>query len=120
MIVRMHQAPALLYEGCEMGFTIWLGPFPLHWRARVEDITPHGFIDRQLSGPFREWNHRHTFVSVSEAETEVVDEIHATLRPHIFWGVVGGAMGLGLPILFAYRTWKTRRLLERWSIPTRP
>jgi hypothetical protein len=28
------------------------------------------------------------------------------------WGVIGLAMWLGLPFLFAFRAWKTRRLLE--------
>lgn len=112
MIVRVHQAPALLHEGSEMDFTIWLGPLPMRWRARIEDVSPRGFTDRQLWGPFREWRHRHTFVPLSEVETEVVDEIHATLRPHIVWGPVGWAMWLGLPALFTYRARKTRRLLE--------
>ncbi len=112
MIVRVHQAPAFLHEGSEMDFTIWLGPLPMRWRARMEDVGPRGFTDCQLLGPFLEWRHRHTFVPLSEAETEVVDEVHAALRPHMFWGPVGLAMWLGLPALFIYRAWKTRRLLE--------
>ena len=36
----------------------------------------------------------------------------ASLKPHPVWGLVGLAMWLGLPLLFAFRGWKTRRLLE--------
>jgi ligand-binding SRPBCC domain-containing protein len=112
LIVRVQQAPALLHEGAEIEFTIWLGPLPMRWQARIEDVSSRGFTDRQLRGPFQEWNHHHAFVPLSEVETEVVDEIHATLRPHGVWGLVGWAMWLGLPALFAYRAWKTRRLLK--------
>jgi hypothetical protein len=47
-----------------------------------------------------------------EGTTEVVDEVEAKLKRHPLWGPVGLAMWLGLPLLFAYRGWKTRRLLE--------
>ncbi len=33
-------------------------------------------------------------------------------RRHWFWRLVGMGMWLNLPILFAYRGWKTRQLLE--------
>ena len=40
------------------------------------------------------------------------DEITLKIRVHPIWGLVGIGMRLGLPILFAYRAWKTKRLLE--------
>jgi len=112
IILRMKHTPATLTEGDEMDFTMWLGPFPLRWFARIEDVSTNGFADRQLRGPFAEWVHRHTFVAVDEQTTDVVDEINLRLRPHPIWWLVGMGMRLGLPILFAYRAWKTRRILK--------
>ena len=112
IVVRMHRTPAVLTEGSEMEFTMWLGVLPLRWWARIEDVSPAGFTDRQVRGPFAEWVHRHSFIAVDEQTTDVVDEITLRLQPHPVWGLIGLGMRLGLPILFAYRAMKTKRLLQ--------
>jgi ligand-binding SRPBCC domain-containing protein len=113
--MRLHQTPRVLSEGDEMSFTLWLGPIPVRWVAEFEDVSASGFVDRQRQGPFRSWQHRHSFVEIAPDVTEVVDEVEAVLRPHLLWGPAGLAMWLGLPLLFAFRGWKTRCLLERES-----
>jgi ligand-binding SRPBCC domain-containing protein len=96
-----------------MEFTLRFGPLPIRWSASIEDITDSGFTDRQLSGPFSEWVHRHIFNQVDDQTTEVLDQITLKLKSHPIWGPIGLAFVLGLPVLFAYRAWKTRRLLEK-------
>jgi len=112
IIVRVHRAPSRMTSGDEMDFTLWAGPLPLRWLARIEDASPAGFTDRQLRGPFAAWAHRHTFVRVTDEITEVVDRVEAQIKRHPFWGPVGLLMWAGLPLLFAFRGWQTRRLLE--------
>lgn len=112
VVVRIQRAPARLNEGDEMEFTLWLGPLPVRWLARIEAVSPNAFTDRQLRGPFRRWVHRHSFLPVDETTTAVVDQVELSLRPHLWWGLIGLGMWLSLPLLFAYRGWKTRRLLE--------
>ena len=112
VIVCVHSAPRMLGEGDRMDFTLWLGPLPLHWIAAIDQVSPHGFVDRQIQGPFASWVHRHHFVALGENETEVVDMVKAELRARGWLSrSVGAVMWLNLPILFAYRAWKTRRLL---------
>lgn len=115
IVVQMHQAPATpsLAEGDEMDFTLWLGPLPLRWLARIEDVTPTGFVDRMVRGPMQRWEHRHRFVATDQTTTEVIDEVECEPRLHPLWGPIGLGMALNLPILFAYRAWQTRRLLAR-------
>jgi ligand-binding SRPBCC domain-containing protein len=113
--VHVHQAPAQLVEGDEMDVTLRVGPISINWLARIEDVSPNGFIDRQLKGPFRRWTHRHTFESINPEKTAVVDEIEFSLRLHPWWGLVGLGMSLTLPLLFAYRGWRTRQLLNATS-----
>lgn len=112
MIVRVHAAPERLGSGDEMDFTLWAGPIPLRWVARIEDVSMNGFVDRQVRGPFAAWAHRHGFVRVDDRTTEVVDEVEAVLKRHPIWWLAGALMWVGMPVLFAYRGWKTRRLLQ--------
>jgi ligand-binding SRPBCC domain-containing protein len=112
VVVRVHSAPPFLQDGDEMAFTLWLGPLPIHWRARIELLPEAGFIDRQMRGPFAKWEHRHTFVQVDAQTTTVIDEVTAEPSRHWFWKLVGLGMWLNMPFLFAFRGWKTRRLLE--------
>jgi ligand-binding SRPBCC domain-containing protein len=112
IVVHVHTAPAKLGEGDHMDFTMWLGPLPVRWLAQIEQVTPTSFVDRQLRGPFASWAHKHTFEPVDAGKTAVIDEVNATLHANWFWKLVGASMWLGLPILFAYRGWKTRQVLE--------
>jgi ligand-binding SRPBCC domain-containing protein len=110
--IRLHSAARQMGDGDEMDFTMWMGPLPVRWVARVEDISSVGFLDRQIHGPFSSWLHRHSFAAVDETTTEIIDEVEARLKPHALWGPIGAAMWIGLPLLFGFRAWKTRRLLE--------
>lgn len=113
ILVRVHQAPAMLKAGDQMDFTMWLGPLPIRWVAQIDDHPDTGFVDRQVRGPFAQWDHRHTFVALAAQETEVIDEVTVQLHEDsVWWQLVGFGMWLGLPLLFAYRAWRTRQLLE--------
>lgn len=112
IIVRVHAAPPQLKSGDQMDFTLWAGPVPIRWVACIEDVSPYGFTDRQLRGPFGAWAHRHEFVRVDDATTDVVDRVEATYKNHLWWGLVGRLMWVGMPTLFAFRANKTRKLLE--------
>lgn len=113
--MRLHGAPERLAAGDEMDFTMWLGPLPVRWVARIEETGPGGFVDRQIRGPFASWLHRHRFEARGAARTLVVDEIEARLRRHPIWGPAGWLLWAGLPPLFAWRAFRTRRLLEAGS-----
>ena len=107
--LQLHHAPEKVGGGDEIDFTMWMGPLPIRWVVHVEDVSPTGFLDRQVRGPFESWAHRHIFAAMEEATTEVIDEVEARLKPHLLWGTVGLAMWIGLPLLFGFRTRKTRR-----------
>jgi ligand-binding SRPBCC domain-containing protein len=112
LIVQLQSAPQTLGDGDRMDFTMWAGPLPVRWEAQIEDVSERGFTDRQLRGPFGEWRHRHSFNPLADDLTEVVDQVEASVQKHVLWGLVGITMWIGLPLLFAYRGWRTRRLLE--------
>ena len=56
-----------------------LPAFTTRWRTRIVDYdTPRGFTDVQLDGPYRRWEHRHSFTRV-EGGTRVDDRIEYEL-----------------------------------------
>lgn len=115
IVVRVHSAPQRLMDGDQMDFTMWLGPFPIRWVAQIEALPQNGFLDRQCTGPFAKWEHRHRFERIDDRTTAVLDEVTAELHDQWFWKSVGFGMWINLPILFAYRGWKTKKILARQS-----
>jgi ligand-binding SRPBCC domain-containing protein len=112
IVVRVHSAPQELKSGDQMDFTLWAGPVPIRWVACIEDASARGFTDRQLYGPFGTWAHWHEFVRIDDQTTDVVDRIEATYKKHLWWGLIGRLMWLGMPALFGFRAQRTRKLLE--------
>ncbi len=107
LIVQFHEAQPL-GEGSRVELTMWAGPVPIRWLAIHENVRlPSGFTDRQEIGPFKAWRHHHKLREVDSKTTEVIDEVSAE-----FGGLVSRLIWLGLPLIFAYRAWITRRLLE--------
>lgn len=110
--VRIKAAQDYPDNGDQMAFSLMIGPIEIPWVARFEGVSPTGFTDRQIEGPFREWVHRHEFVVIGDGLTEVVDKVEVHLKRHLIWGPLGFLMWLGMPFLFTFRSWKTRRLLD--------
>lgn len=111
LAVILHHSPPILNEGDTMDFSLKFGPFSIRWLAQIESVTSAGFTDRQLRGPFAEWVHQHKFSAVDDNTTDVIDEITMRLSRDPIRFLLGLGMRLGLPLLFAFRAWKTRRLL---------
>ena len=113
IIAQIHYVEPLA-ENSVAEFTLWFGPLPIRWMAVHTAVDMlHGFTDVQQQGPLKSWAHTHTFVPVSDKITKV--------REHIEFEHYPGLRGLlsrllfprvGLYLLFTYRKWITRRLLE--------
>lgn len=121
--MKVLSAPDPLIPPCEMEMRLWMGPFPIRWKARLESLPTQqegaaevertaGFIDRQLEGPFDLWRHEHRFVAEGASATWVYDSIEARLKGHPLWFLAGLLMWVGLHPLFLYRADRTRKFLE--------
>lgn len=109
--MSIQQAPDPLRDGDQIVFTLWM-PFPVRWHGSVDNLSDEGFDDYQEAGPFERWHHRHSFRRIDEQTTEVHDAVSADLPRHPLRALVAATMWLGLPLLFAYRGWQTRRRLR--------
>lgn len=108
--VQIHEVEPLA-ENSRAHFTIWLGPIPLHWEAVHTNVNNRGFTDTQAKGPYQYWVHNHQFISINPETTEVIDEVNAIYGKGLFWGLITRLMWLGMPILFGFRGWRTRKAL---------
>lgn len=107
--VRVRDGGGPLEEGLVVRFTMWLGPLPVHWVARHEEVGPDGFVDVMVEGPLASWRHTHRFVATGAATTEVHDHIEyehppglAGVRTRVLFGRPA------LEVLFAHRRRATR------------
>ena len=83
--------PIKMVAGVEIAYRLRLHGFPMSWRSRITLWDPpNSFVDEQISGPYRYWQHRHTFTS---------DRGGTLVRDVVEYSVLGG--------------WLTDRLLVR-------
>jgi ligand-binding SRPBCC domain-containing protein len=96
-----------------------LGLLPIRWVAvHTEYNPPHLFADRQESGPFAWWYHRHRFLDDGEGGTILRDEVEYQAPLGLIGSWLGGwLIRQKLERMFAYRHATTCRLIEsgEWS-----
>jgi uncharacterized protein (TIGR01777 family) len=114
IFVQFKDEVESMNEGTRVDFVLWFGPFPVHWSAKHYAFDPpNGFRDNQVKGPFDFWDHRHSFIPIDDRTTAVIDDIEARYGRSPYHAFVSRFMWLTLPILFSFRSWQTRRLLQQ-------
>lgn len=104
--------PVRMRVGAEIDYRLHLHGVPVRWRSRIEEWEPGvGFVDRQISGPYRLWHHRHRFERSGNG-TIVADDVHYALP----LGALGGIahrlfVSRDLERIFDYRRQAVSRLL---------
>ena len=49
------------------------------WHSKITLLENYQYVDEMLSGPFKKWRHRHTFIALDSNKTEIIDEIEFEL-----------------------------------------
>ena len=89
-------------EGAVLDYKLRVRGFPIRWRSKITAWEPpHRFVDEQIRGPYRLWNHEHKFEARNEG-TLVVDHVHyAVPFDRLLRKLV---VGPDVERIFAYRT----------------
>jgi ligand-binding SRPBCC domain-containing protein len=54
--------PIAMHPGALIDYRLRIRGLPVNWRTRITTWNPpHRFVDEQLRGPYRVWEHEHTF-----------------------------------------------------------
>ncbi len=98
--------------------TQMLGPIGKTWVAEVYDVqSGRGFRDRQISGPFAEWEHSHRFEPIGDSGSILEDRIAYRLPLGLAGRLLGGGMVRDrLAGMFAYRHAVTASDLRRHAL----
>ena len=103
--------PVQVKEGTLIDYRLRLFGIPLSWRARISSWEPPcGFMDEQVRGPYRIWEHAHRFREDGDG-TIVEDEVRYGLP---FWPlgeVFHPLVRLQLQRIFRFRQAAVRRHL---------
>jgi ligand-binding SRPBCC domain-containing protein len=69
-------APIEMGAGTEIRYRMRIHGIPVGWLTRIETWNPpHGFVDRQIRGPYALWHHTHSFEAIDEGRTRMTDVV---------------------------------------------
>ena len=120
--VELVEGGDSLRPGSRVVLKVKLGPIPMRWVAEHTEYEPDRlFADRQVSGPFASWYHRHLFLDDEAGGTILRDEVDYT--PPLGW--LGQHFGkkfveARLNRMFDYRHEVTRRIVEKRALSMSP
>ena len=120
--MKVIESSGSLLPGSRVVLRGGLGPLPLQWSAiHTEFDPPHLFADRQESGPFAYWYHRHRFFEDGQGGTVLMDDVEYALPLGLLGLWAGGwFIRRKLDAMFVYRHETTRQLIESGEWTSEP
>lgn len=117
--VRVVEGGGSLEPGTRVTLESWLGPIRVLWVAEHTEYEPgRMFADRQVSGPFAKWHHRHLFLDDGAGGTLLRDEVDYEPPMGALGRLLGGRfLEAKLKKLFDFRHETTKRIVEAGELP---
>jgi len=105
--------PIDMREGTLIDYQISLHGIPMKWRTKITRWDPpYEFEDTQLSGPYKQWIHRHTFVDTGRGTTLMKDVVKYRLPMEPLGDVMQWLIGREIQGIFDFRTSTIERLFK--------
>ncbi len=97
---RLRESNIVCGLGTQFTLRVELLGLGIDWLVKITTWDPpYCFIDEQVSGPFKFWEHTHHFMPISAGETRIVDAVKFELNPLLD----GTLIRLGLETMFKLR-----------------
>lgn len=78
--VQLIESFGGIEDGAQVHLRLRVGGFPVDWRLKhCGHQAGIQFCDRQVSGPFRSWNHLHRFEAIRSDRTRLIDRLEIGL-----------------------------------------
>jgi ligand-binding SRPBCC domain-containing protein len=94
------------HQRLEPGSEVWLAGKLVtrsKWHSRITSLSRYEYVDEMISGRFRVWKHKHSFVKKGVELTEVFDEIEFELQYGFLGRFFEGYVQKKLEEVFAHR-----------------
>jgi ligand-binding SRPBCC domain-containing protein len=96
--------PIEMRSGALIDYEISMYGFPIKWRTEITTWDPpNEFADVQLSGPYKQWIHRHIFTDTGRGTTLMKDVVRYRLPLEPLGDVAQFLVARELEKIFAYR-----------------
>jgi ligand-binding SRPBCC domain-containing protein len=100
-------APIAIERGTKIDYRLRVHGLPIRWTSEINVWEPpNRFADRQVRGPYRRWEHEHTFDEADDG-TIVGDRVEFAVRGGRLPGQLASA---DVRRIFAYRRKRLREL----------
>lgn len=92
--VRLISGEYPIKDGSRSRIGVGVGPFEVEWLAVHRDVEPgKGFRDSQAKGPFRAWEHRHSFLAGTKPGSSILED---AIEYELPFGPLGRLMGASI------------------------
>lgn len=103
--------PIVIRQGTLIDYRLRLFGIPFNWQTRIATWKPPFlFIDEQLHGPYKRWEHTHRFEETGGV-TCMLDEVRYALPLSPLGEIVGPLVKIQLERIFRFRQEAIQRLL---------
>ncbi len=107
-VFRLKESNIICGPGTQFTLRAELLGLGVDWQVKIATWDPpYCFIDEQVSGPFRFWEHTHHFMPISLGETRIVDAVKFELNPLLD----GTLIRFGLEMMFKLRMQNLKQVL---------
>jgi ligand-binding SRPBCC domain-containing protein len=106
----MVESPQALVAGSLIRYRLRWHRIPIRWTTEIcQWNPPHGFVDREIKGPYALWNHEHWF-EVGDGGTTMRDRVTYALPFGFLGRMAYPAVKRDVEKIFDFRTQTMRRL----------
>jgi ligand-binding SRPBCC domain-containing protein len=108
--------PIDIEKGTLIDYELRLRGLPITWRTEILIWEPpFRFVDQQLSGPYKQWIHTHTFKELAPDKTHIEDEVRYRLPLEPLGDMAHFIVRRELAYIFDYRQNAVAEMLLKGS-----
>ena len=100
-----------MFKGAQIQYRLRIHRIPVSWRSEIAIWEPpYRFVDRQISGPFKDWSHLHEFSTNPSGGTLITDKVEY----RVTFGKITQSMFVDSDLLkiFRFRNQQVEKILS--------